>query len=175
MKKDMGSTVSEIPMTGTFRFFEDVLNAGLDLRVRVTGRSMAPFLKGGEVLTIKKVDYASLKKGDLIFFKNLHGSPLLHRLIKKKNVKNNTFMFHTKGDALITFDEPVCEHEILGKVHRIEKIVSYGRTKSINMESYLWRNINFIIASVSVIKSKAYFAVHRIYRIKQLSFMKPSN
>ena len=36
-------------------FFEDILDKGLTLCVKVTGRSMSPFLQGGEILTIKKV------------------------------------------------------------------------------------------------------------------------
>jgi len=35
--------------------FEEVLNNGTDLRVGVTGRSMMPFLRGGEVLTIRRM------------------------------------------------------------------------------------------------------------------------
>jgi len=96
--------------------FEDILNDGISLRVKVTGRSMAPFLQGGEILTIKRVPYASLHKGDLIFFKNSHGFPLLHRIIKK-----DTKSVQTKGDALMAFDEPVCEKDALGKVCIIER------------------------------------------------------
>lgn len=135
---------------------------------------MAPFLKGGEVLTIKKVDCASLRKGDLIFFKNLKGIPVLHRLIKKKKAKNNTFMFQTKGDSLMSFDEPLHEDKVLGKVFAIEKVISCDKAKSIDMEAFTWKNINLLIALGSVIKSKAYFAARRINRVRQQSFMKPS-
>ena len=51
----------------TVAFFEDILNRGLILRVKVTGRSMLPFLAGGEILTIQKVPSFSLQIGDLIF------------------------------------------------------------------------------------------------------------
>ena len=170
----MESTLTTLPANGTLKFFEDILNKGFILRVKVTGKSMSPFLKGGEVLTIKQVPSSSLRKGDFIFFRNLNGIPVLHRLIKKKKAKNNMFMFQTKGDYLMSFDEPVHETGILGKVCKIEKIISNGKTKSIDMESFFWRTINFLIALASVIKSKAYFVARRIYRIKHLSFMKPS-
>ena len=55
--------------------FEDILNAGSRLRVRVTGRSMAPFLGGGETVTLKQVPFTSLHRGDLILFKNSHACP----------------------------------------------------------------------------------------------------
>ena len=49
---------------------EDILRSGISLRLQVTGRSMAPFLVGGEFLTIKKGPGSSLHIGDLIFFQN---------------------------------------------------------------------------------------------------------
>ena len=154
------------PIHDKIGVFEDILNKGLILRVKVTGKSMTPFLKGGEVLTIKKASPSSLKKGDLIFFRNLDGFLVLHRLIKKMRVQNNMFIFQTKGDSIIYSDEAVHENDVLGKVRLIEKTISYGKTKSIDMESSLWRTMNFIIALVSVIKSKTYSAAHKIYRIK---------
>ena len=45
------------------RLFEDILQNGTDLRVRVTGRSMMPFLKGGEVLTIRQTPSLLFEKG----------------------------------------------------------------------------------------------------------------
>src|SRR4030043_1915029 len=109
--------------------FEEILNSDSNLRVKVTGRSMSPFLRGEEILTIKKVPYTSLKIGDLIFFKNGQGYPVLHRIIKKKQVQDGVITFQTKGDALIAFDEPIKNNKILGKVCKIE----YG-SKYINME-----------------------------------------
>lgn len=144
--------------------FEDILNGKLSLRVKVTGRSMSPFLRGGEILTIKKVLYTSLKKGDLIFFKNRHGFPLLHRIIKK-GLNNGTNSVQTKGDALMAFDESVCEHEVLGKVCMVEKIGPRGDMKSLNMESFIQRNINYFIALKNYFETRLYFSARRIYRL----------
>lgn len=145
-----------------FSFLGDILNNGLTLRVKVTGRSMAPFLKGGEVLTIKKACPSSLRKGDLIFLRNRNGFLILHRVIKKIKAQNNIFIFQTKGDSTIYSDEAVLENNILGKVCLIEKTISRGKTKSIDMESSLWKIMNFIIALVSIIKSKTYSTARRI-------------
>jgi signal peptidase I len=142
--------------------FEDILDDEINLRVKVTGRSMEPFLRGGEILTIKKVPYASLQKGDLIFFKNRHGLPVLHRIIKK-----STNSIQTKGDALMAFDEPVCENDVLGKVCMVEKIKPRGEIKSINMESFFWRNFNCFIALFNSFKTKTYFSARRIYRFQK--------
>lgn len=152
-----GSKLSTLkPLSSeTAALFEDILNRGLHFRVKVTGRSMAPFLVGGEILTIKKVPGALLHPGDLIFYKTRDGFPLLHRIVRKK-LHDNMYVIQTKGDALIAFDDPVYEHEVLGKVCGVEKMILEGRTKYIDMESYIWRKINYLIALVNLIKSKIY-------------------
>jgi signal peptidase I len=132
----------------------------------VTGQSMAPFLRGNEILTLKKEPLHALRKGDLIFFKNSQGAPLLHRIVQKRTSSNEKIAFRTKGDALIAFDEPVQYHKILGKVCRIEKTNSIPGSKCINMESRKWRMINAIIAWMSLFKSYFYYA---------LSFLLKSN
>jgi signal peptidase I len=140
--------------------FEDILNADLNLRVRATGRSMMPFLRGGEILTIQKIPITSLRIGDLIFFKTKEGFPLLHRIIKKK-FNGNKFLIQTKGDALIGFDEPVTEDAILGKVCTVEKSDAIGNTNNINMASQFQRIINYLLAQKSLLKSKVYLTIHQ--------------
>jgi signal peptidase I len=140
---------------GVLSLFEDLLNGGSDLRVRVTGRSMRPFLRGGEVLTLRKVPGPSLKKGDLILFRNRDGFPLLHRIVHATRKVSGTIAFQTKGDALTAFDGPVSDHEVLGKVCRIEK-----GSKTINMETGAWIKLNYLIAVVSLIQSRFFSTLH---------------
>jgi len=142
----------------TAALLEDILNKELHLRVKATGKSMAPFLHGGEILTIKKVPGSSLQIGDLIFFKIPDGSPLLHRIVKKQS-RGDMFVFQTKGDALLGMDNPVCESDVLGKVCRIEKIVSNDKKEHINMESRFRKSINYLLAIISSVQSRIYLAV----------------
>jgi len=138
--------------------FEDILKSGLSLRVKVTGRSMSPFLAGGEILTIQMVPPSSLRRGDLIFFRTQEGFPLLHRIFRKK-MKGNMLVFQTKGDALFSMDAPVSERDILGKVSRIEKTVSDGVTRYMDMESFVWKTANYLHAVISVGKLHMYNTV----------------
>jgi len=149
----------ELIETEKLILFEDILNREISLRVKVTGKSMASFLNGGEILTIRKVPSSSLHIGDLIFFKTRDGIPVLHRILKKER-KNKMHIFQTKGDALLSMDEPTCESDILGKVCRIESN-SDGKRKYIDMESSLWRNINYLLAVINIGKSKTYPALRR--------------
>jgi signal peptidase I len=137
------------------KLFEDILNGGLTLRVKVTGKSMAPVLQGGEILTIKKTPSRSLHIGDLIFFKTLYGVPVLHRIVGKHREKDR-LVFQTKGDAFIIMDQPVIEQNIIGKVCRIEKPFSCGRTKQIELESGRWKVINYFRAIIGLGRSKVH-------------------
>lgn len=144
--KSLTSSMSEATV-----LFEDILGAGSRLRVQVTGKSMFPFLRAGDVVTIQKVPDDAMGRGDIIFFKNSHGLPVLHRLIRKKRGSDDIVTFQTKGDALAAFDRPVSGHEVLGKVIKIEEKNSAGRMK--NMESFQWRTINHLIALTLFAKS----------------------
>lgn len=139
------------------RLFEDILQDGSSLRVRVTGRSMMPFLKGGELLTLRQAPCPSLQKGDLVLFRNAYDLPVLHRIIKKRKTGYGTFCFLTKGDALLAFDEEVDGKNILGKVLKIERPALSGKSRNIDMNSKYHKNINFLIALLGLFKTQAYF------------------
>ena len=130
--------------------FEDLLGKGVLLRIRVTGRSMVPFLQGGEMLTIRKASASSLRKGDLVFFKNRDGHPVIHRIVKKYT-HNDVLTFQTRGDALIGFDGPVREEHILGKVCSLER----GR-RHLNLEAAHWRCAHYLRAIVNLCESRLY-------------------
>jgi signal peptidase I len=149
--------------------FEAVLKTGADMRVRVTGRSMAPFLRGGEVITIKKVHPSDLRKGDIILFKNQYGLPVVHRIVRK--IKSNSEMIlQTKGDSITIPDESIHHADVLGKAIKIEKDSIAGKTEILDMESIRWRLLNFSRAVFQVQKSKRYFAHLRYLRRKAVTF-----
>jgi signal peptidase I len=139
-------------------FIEDLLNNGLMVRVRVTGKSMSPFLQGNEILTIRKTEASALRTGDLIFFRSREGLPVLHRIIKKRTSDKGLLFFYTKGDALFAFDEPITGEAVIGKVCAIKKLASDTEMRHINMESHAWRVINFVKALTGLGKSQLYFA-----------------
>jgi signal peptidase I len=102
---------------------------------------MAPLLKGGEYLTIRKVPASSLQKGDLVLFAS-HGSLILHRIIRKSCADNGTAVFQTQGDARQSADGPVHQDKVLGKVLKIEKTLPGGRLKQMDMEAASWKVLN---------------------------------
>jgi signal peptidase I len=137
--------------------FEDILNRGLSLRVKVTGRSMAPFLKGGEVLTIQKTALSSLRKGDLLFFRDANFHPVIHRIISRQLRSDGQFIFQVKGDAVGACDAPVRGAEVLGKACKIEDMNTVIGIKHIDMESPFWKNINYLLATINLAESRILF------------------
>ena len=107
---------------------EEILNSGSTLRIKVTGKSMSPFVCKNDIAYIKKVPFFSLKPGDLILFKNCEGFLVLHRIIKKRPEKENETVLITKGDALIIYDDTVKENNILGKITGIKKYESQKKS-----------------------------------------------
>lgn len=132
-------------------FLGEVLQSGVNMRIRVTGRSMAPFLKGGEVVTIKKVPCSDLRRGDLIFFETSGGSLLLHRLVKKSRAGEG-YLFQTRGDGLRSFDNPVHGEKVFGKVCRIER----NGESPVDMEAPLQTTVNYLRALYNAFESRYY-------------------
>lgn len=137
--------------------FEDILRSGISLRVKATGKSMTPFLSGGEILTIKKVPVDSLRIGDLIFFKTHEGFPLIHRIVKRQQEKHGS-LFHTKGDAVLGMDNMISEINVLGKVYRVEQVNHAGKGRAIDMESRPQQFFNYMTAMFSLAKTRLYYA-----------------
>jgi signal peptidase I len=168
-KSEYMATHSEVLMFKSQDVFEDILNREITLRVKVTGKSMAPFLKGGETLNIRKVCASSLRIGDLIFFKNNEGSAILHRIVKKRPTCQNSYIFQTKGDALRGMDSPVDADDIIGKVCSVEKIYADGKNRYLDMESVKWKSISYMLAVFGLGRSAIFSAGYRIrYAIRHI-------
>lgn len=144
--------------------FEEVLGKGADLRVKVTGGSMRPSLKGGEVLHIKKVPCSGLRRGDIILYRDRSGSPVLHRIVGKKRDAAGSHIFLTKGDALSTCDDTVAESQVLGKVWKIERAGSRGETAHIDMDSFPRRAYGYLMAFIGLTGSRGRFLLVRLLR-----------
>ena len=114
---------------------EDILNQGVELRIKVTCQSMRPVINANDVVTVKKVPAEKIRIGDLLLIKNNSGLLILHRLIKKERYVGYT-VYRTKGDSLLIPDVGVTADRIIGKVYKIEKLNKYrSNFFMINLES----------------------------------------
>ncbi|RJP84280.1 MAG: hypothetical protein C4518_20515 [Desulfobacteraceae bacterium] len=128
------------PLVQKMIFFSTMLADGYQLRLRVTGVSMSPFLETGSYVTLSKIPLPELKIGDIIFCRCDDGSFKLHRLI---SIENDRLI--TKGDALGLPDKPFEKDAYQGKVIRIEYLRSHAVIIR-NMELWSVRAINYLIA-----------------------------
>ena len=96
----------------------ELLNAGHDLRVRVTGCSMRPFLKDGDMVTIRKAPVTALRAGDVLLCKCDDDTLIMHRLLK---MQHNGLILYTKGDALDRMDPPLTGGQCLGRAIAVER------------------------------------------------------
>ena len=149
MNNNSGSATAiktmKVPLPN-MKFFSEFLEDGYDLRLRVTGTSMSPFLETGSYVILSKVPASELRIGDIIFCRCKDGSFKLHRLIRVTGKK-----LLTKGDALRAFDPPFDKSDYQGKVICIEQNQPDG-TYHRNMESQSVRMLNYLTARYHQLK-----------------------
>ena len=140
----------------TAAFVDELLQQGLSVRIRVTGKSMKPFLRDKDMVTLEKTSSGQLRPGDMIFFRSDGDCPVLHRIVAKKQKKNRCF-FYIMGDALTTLEGPVYEDQIMGRVCYVERKGLKGiKYMNINRMSYRMKSVLtafFILFRYRLIKS----------------------
>jgi signal peptidase I len=97
----------------------DLLAGEVSIRLIVTGRSMRPFLRGGEAVLLRRVRTAEIRRGDLLLFRQNSGGLLLHRVVAIRRRPGLQALIQTQGDALWAPDEPVIESQVLGRVSAV--------------------------------------------------------
>jgi hypothetical protein len=91
----------------------DLLRGGLTVRVEVTGHSMAPFVRGGDVVTIAPCRRLSL--GDVVAFTS-DGRLTVHRIVEWTDSG-----LLARGDVAPSADPPFTREEVLGVVTAVER------------------------------------------------------
>ena len=82
-----------------------------EVRLRVFGGSMVPWIRPGDVLLIRRVDGRQIGAGNVVLFAR-EDRLFVHRVIGKRAGGELV----TKGDALPRADAPVTTEELLGRV-----------------------------------------------------------
>lgn len=96
---------------------QEILSRGLFLRLKVSGRSMQPFIRTDDTLLVEPKDGVKFNIGDILFYRHPLGYYIAHRLIKK----NGQDTLLTRGDNLRHFDQPVLIEQVMGRVTQIER------------------------------------------------------
>jgi hypothetical protein len=124
------ASVIGIREPGSLDLVQSLLAQGISVRIRVSGGSMRPLLKGGEVVEIAPLGDRSPQCGDILLLRSQQGTPLVHRLIWRRNRSGILYLL-TKGDACAGFDGFIPAEYALGRVERILRGSSEGQTEQI--------------------------------------------
>lgn len=103
---------------GSLGLVQSLLRQGITVRIRVSGNSMQPLLKGGEIVEVEMLPKTKPQLGDILFICDRMGNPIVHRLIWRR-IQNGTLHLITKGDSCTGFDGFVSIDRVLGRVKRI--------------------------------------------------------
>lgn len=108
----------------------DMLKNGNTVSLVVKGNSMFPFLiSGRDKVFLKKVTN-TLKKGDIVFYKNRIGKYILHRISKVDKDGN----FEIIGDGQLVADYSVGAENIVAKVVKVIR-----KDKEFDSKSFVWK------------------------------------
>jgi hypothetical protein len=125
--------------TAAGHLIEDLLGRGLEVRVRVTGESMRPLLRGDELATLVRVSPPALRRGDLVLFRSGEGFLVLHRIVRLVGERDGRRCW-TRGDALAACDDSFGPEQILGRVTRIEGLRLPSAPAVVGTASRYWRS-----------------------------------
>lgn len=110
----------------------------------VLSGSMESKIKTGDLVIVKEIDSTTLKKGNIIAFRDSENLVTTHRIVKVIKTENRDVCFQTKGDANNTEDKDiVCSNSIEGKYQF--KISKLG-----NVLLFIQKPLGFIIMMMSI-------------------------
>jgi signal peptidase I len=109
----------ELPLSGEalLGLLSEVLAKGVRFRFRASGYSMSPFIRDGDVITVRPCKRTDLRKGAVAaYLRPLDGHLAVHRIVGGTETG-----FALKGDHEPISDYPVAASGIMGVVDRVER------------------------------------------------------
>jgi signal peptidase I len=153
----------------TFLFATSLSNAKT-IRFLLTGTSMQPSLREGDILTAKPITYHEAEVGDILAYQNLETNKIIvHRLVKKIKYPGADMMLTMAETGCVgAYDFPLKpDNCIIAKVIAIERskrvinLMTRSELLKGKIISYLMLKLPFIIA----IRSKCHMAIKRPHLI----------
>lgn len=113
---------------------EELITAGADVTLTVTGNSMAPLwhhLQNSVVLT--KCDPYALKKGDVPLYRRADGRYILHRIVRVHKAT-----YDLAGDAQTEIERGLEKHRVLAVVKAFERGGRVVQVTARRYRAYVW-------------------------------------
>ena len=123
----------ELQSEDVIELARDLALAGVGMAYRATlrGKSMLPFIRPGDTITVHPVSPDRIRKRDVLVFRRDDGSLAAHRLIRIEQTSDGP-RFVTRGDSVLREDRPLKAADIFG---RVQCVTQGGRTK--RMDGFL--------------------------------------
>lgn len=116
MKPEDHIAAEELAGPEAGQLLEAVLESGADARFRVSGASMAPLIRDGDTVRVRRVAAGDIRVGDVAFCRREdEAGYVMHRVLLRRCIAGR-WVLRTKGDALRGLDPPVSEDRVLGRV-----------------------------------------------------------
>lgn len=109
----------ELPLSGEdlLGLLSQVLAKGARFRFRASGYSMSPFIRDGDVITIRSCEKTNVRKGAVAaYVRPQDGHLAVHRIVGRTDAG-----FVLKGDHALIADHSVAPTGIMGVVDRVER------------------------------------------------------
>lgn len=90
------------------------------LRLGVSGNSMLPFIRDGDVVLVEPVETGSIGQGDVILYRNDSEGLLVHRVVRVGR-EGDRLSLAIGGDALAELDGIFPGERVLGRVRMVER------------------------------------------------------
>jgi signal peptidase I len=135
-----------------------LLTEGKTISVKAEGFSMYPSVKPGSVIFIEPYKKgAEPVPGEIIAWKRNSGF-IVHRLVRCYITRHQKY-FITRGDSIMSEDEPVLFDQIAGKVVKVEN----PEGKALPADSFLNKKPNYSLNRFLVRIISQFYKVKRIF------------
>ena len=108
--------------------YEELLPQVAELPLRISGNSMAPFLRDGRDTVFLSSIHAPLKVGDMVLYRRRNGQYILHRICKIQG--DSCTMI---GDNQLGAEPGISRSQIIARVHRVIR-----KGKTLTPHSFCW-------------------------------------
>ena len=125
--------------------------------LRVQGTSMLPWVRPGDIASIRRVSADAIRCGHVVLFRR-KSQLFVHRIIEKRGAVGAA-QFRAKGDAHPTCDGLVEQQELLGRVVRL-----YRRGRRIDLDTPWQVALGMLISQLSL-RSRFWYPLARLAAI----------
>jgi signal peptidase I len=125
--------------------------------LRVQGTSMLPWVRPGDIASVRRVPLDTVRCGDVVLFRR-KSQLFVHRVIEKRGALGAA-QFRAKGDAHTRCDGLVEQQELLGRVVRL-----YRRGRRIDLDAPGQIALGLLISQLSL-RSRFWYPLARFAAI----------